>query len=116
MISLLDSNALSYRPFIDNRTKKDPLFVGSSGALLIGKAKGGKQYIIKHTYPHNAANEFTACWLAEKLGVFAPKAYLLSENKTFASPYAVAIEYIEGFERFEKDAVPNKPISSHSLL
>ena len=105
---MLDSNELSYRPFIDNRTKKDPLFVGSSGALLIGKAKDGKQYIIKHTYPHNAANEFTACWLAERLGVFAPKAYLLSKNKAFASPYAVAIEYIEGFERFEKDAVPNK--------
>ena len=108
MIGLLDSNELSYRPFIDNRTKTDPSFVGSSGALLIGRAKDGKQYIIKHTYPHNAANEFTACWLAEKLGVFAPKAYLLSENKAFASPYAVAIEYIEDLDLFAKDAVPNK--------
>jgi len=105
---MLDSSKLHISPYVDNRTKKNPSFVGSSGALLMGKMKDGQKYIIKHTYPHDAANEFTACWLAEKLEVFAPKAHLLSVNKAFASPYAVAIEYIEGFEPFAKDSVPNK--------
>lgn len=104
---MLDSSKLRISPYVDNRTKNDSSFVGSSGPLLIGTGKDGKKYIIKHTYPHNAANEFTACWLAEKLGVYAPKAFLLTKNKKFNSPYAVAIEYIEGFEFFAKDAVPN---------
>ena len=108
MIRLLDSSKLSYKPYVDNRTKKDPSFVGSSGQLLVGTGKDGQKYIIKHIYPHNAANEFTACWLAEKLGVYTPKAFLLTPNKKFRSPYAVAIEYIEGFELFAKDAAPNK--------
>ena len=105
---MLDSSSLRFVPYVDNRTKKEPSFVGTSGPLLIGSGKDGQKYIIKHTYPHNAANEFTACWLAERLGVYAPKAFLLTKNKKFNSPYAVAIEYIEGFEYFAKDAVPNK--------
>lgn len=105
---MIDSTTLQLQLFKDNRSNKDPSFVGSSGALYLGTAPDGKKYLVKHTYPHNASNEYTACWLAEKIGAYTPKAYLLSADKRFASPYAVALEFIEGLAPFEKDAVPNK--------
>ena len=92
---MLDSLTITIAPFKDNRTKRDPKFVGMSGKLLLGTDANGKKYLIKHTYAHNAANEFTACWLAEKMGIFAPKAYLLTNDRRFASPYAVAIEFFD---------------------
>lgn len=105
---MLDSLTITIAPFKDNRTKRDPKFVGMSGKLLLGTDTNGKKYLIKHTYAHNAANEFTACWLAEKMGIFAPKAYLLTNDRRFASPYAVAIEFFDSLENFSKDDVPNK--------
>ena len=105
---MLDSSAFIYEPFIDNRVKSRPGFtVGTSGQLLLATRKEDeKKYLVKHTYPHNAANEYVACWLAEKLDVPAPRAYLLTPNKMFKSKYAVAIEFIEGFTNFSKAAVP----------
>ena len=40
------------------------------------------------------------------MGVPAPRAYLLSPNKAFASKYAVAIEYLDGLRRIDKDHIP----------
>ena len=104
---MLDSSAFTYEPYIDNRVKSRPGFsVGTSGQLLLATHKdNGKKYLVKHTYPHNAANEYVACWLAEKLYVPVPRAYLLSPNKVFKSKYAAAIEFIEGFTNFNKAAV-----------
>ena len=100
---MLDSSTMTFAPFKDNRAKKDPRFVGMSGRLLLGTDASGKKYLIKHTYAHNAANEYTACWLAEKMGIIAPKAYLLTKARCFASRYAVAIEYFDSLQYFSKD-------------
>ncbi len=105
---MLDSSKLKYSPFTDNRTKKNRNFIGGSGKLYLATDGDGRRYLVKHTYPHNAANEYTACWLAERLGVPAPKAWLLSPNRAFASPYAVAIEFIDGLTPFLKDSIPNQ--------
>lgn len=105
---MLDSSTMTFVPFKDNRTKKDPRFVGMSGRLLLGTDANGNKYLVKHTYAHNAANEYTACWLAEKMGIFAPKAYLLTKARRFASKYAVAIEFFDSLQNFSKDDVPNK--------
>lgn len=106
---MLDSSEFIYEPYTDRRiVNRQGFIVGMSGPLLLAVHKEtGKKYLIKHTYPHNAANEYVACWLAERLSVPAPKAYLLSPNKTFSTKYAVAIEYIEGFRGFQKDDVPD---------
>ena len=97
---MLDSSAFTYESFIDNRIKSRPGFtVGTSGQLLLATHKDdGKKYLVKHTYPHNAANEYVECWLAEKLDTPAPRAYLLSPNKVFKSKYAVAIQYVARVE------------------
>lgn len=105
---MLDSSEFIFETYNDKRVVNRPGFtVGRSGRLLLAVHKEtGRKYLVKHTYLHNAANEYVACWLAEHLGVPAPKAYLLSPNKAFATKYAVAIEYIEGFRGFQKDDVP----------
>lgn len=107
---MLNSSEFKYEPYEDSRVKNRPGFtVGMSGPLLIATHKStGKKYLVKHTYPHNAANEYVACWLAERIGAPAPKAYLLSPNTAFASSYAVAIEYIDGLRGFKKEDVPKK--------
>lgn len=107
---MLDSSEFKYEPYKDGRVVNRPGFtVGISGPLLMATHKTtGKKYIVKHTYPHNAANEYVACWLAERMGVPAPKAYLLSPNKVFATKYAVAIEYLERLRGFKKDDVPEE--------
>ncbi len=103
---MLDSSTLSYASFADNRRSQNPSFEeGQSGMLLIGTDEQGQEYIVKHSYPHNAANEYVACWLAKKLGVPAPNAYLLSPNKAFRCGYAVAIEFLD-LEPFDKAAAP----------
>lgn len=106
---MLDSSEFIFEPYKDKRIINRPGFtVGMSDPLLLATHKEtGRKCIIKHTYPHNAANEYVACRLAECLGVPAPKAYLLSPNKVFATKYAVAIEYIEGFRGFQKENVPD---------
>lgn len=110
---LLDSSEFNYVPYRDSRVKNRPGFtVGMSGSLLMATNKStGKKHLVKHTYPHNAANEYVAyvaCWLAERIGAPAPKAYLLSPNRVFATKYAVAIEYLDGLRGFQKDDVPEK--------
>lgn len=107
---MLNSSEFSFEPYKDYRTISSPDFTsGLSGPLLIGtQISTGKKYLVKHTYPHNAANEFVACWLAGKLDVPTPRAYLLSPNKAFRTPYAVAIEYIDDLQPFPKDAIPQE--------
>lgn len=107
---MLDSSLFSYRFYADDHViNGTDLFVDTSGRLLIAADKeSGKKYLVRHTYPHNAANAYVACWLAEKLGVPAPKAWLLSPNAVFASKYAVAMEFIEGFTGFENAALPEE--------
>jgi len=103
---MIDSNTLTYTPFSDHRKHQGSSFeTGQSGKLLVGTDINGKKYIIKHCHPHNAANEYVACWLAKKLGVPAPSAYLLSPNKVFQSKYAVAIEFLD-LKPFDKHAAP----------
>lgn len=43
--------------------------------------------------------------LAELLRIFTPKAYLMlkEDQKSFASPYVVGIEYIDGLHPFKPD-------------
>lgn len=105
---MIDACDFVYQQFIDNRVKQHPGFKeGTSGPLLLATHKQtGKKYIVKHTYPHNAANEYVACWLAHHLGVPTPSANLLTPNDLFSSEYAVAISFVEGFTRFEKTNVP----------
>ena len=105
---MLDSSEFDFAPYRDNRVKNKPGFtVGMSGPILMATHKStGKKFLVKHTNPHNAANEYVACWLAERMGAPAPKAYLLSPNKVFASKYAVAIEHIESLRGFKKEDVP----------
>lgn len=107
---MLDSSEFKYEPYKDSRVVNRPGFtVGMSGPLLLATNKAtGKKFIVKHTYPHNAANEYVACWLAERMGVPAPKAYLLSPNRAFTTKYAVAIEYLDGLRSFKKDDVPEE--------
>lgn len=105
---MLNSNDFQYEPYKDTRVINRPGFtVGRSGPLLLATSKAdGKRFIVKHTYPHNAANEYVACWLAKRLRAPSASAFLLSENVAFNSPYAVAIEYIDGLFGFAKDNVP----------
>ena len=107
---MLDSSLFTYENFLDDRVRSRPGFtVGSSGQLLLATGKAdGKKYLVKHIYPHNASNEYVACWLAEKLGVPVPRAWLLSPSKVFESKYAVAIEFLEGLSGFDKASVPEE--------
>ena len=93
---MIDSKSLTYVPFQDSRKEEDPEFEGGdSGALLLATDKSGKKYLVKHSFWIDAANEYVGCWLAEKMGVLAPKAHLLTPNKKFNTQYAVALEYLE---------------------
>ena len=107
---VLDSSLFSYRFYADDRViNGTDLFIDTSGQLLVAADnKNGNKYLVEHTYPHRAANAYAACWLAEKLGVPAPKAWLLSPNPVFASKYAVAIEFIEESVGFEKTFLPEE--------
>lgn len=104
---MLDSRKLRYSPFFDKRSEKQPFHHGSSGPLLLATSPLGKKYIIKHAYPHNAANEYVASWLATQIGVFAPRAELLTPNSHFCSNYAVAIEYFDNFTAPDNEAIVN---------
>lgn len=95
---MLDSNKLRYSPFHDSRKDTKPGFhQGDSGTLLLATDSCGKMYLVKHTYSHNAANEYVASWLASQIGILAPHVELLTPNKKFNSPYAAAIEYFDNF-------------------
>ena len=105
---MLDASAFSYQHFIDSRTKTNKGFKeGFSGPLkLATDPSSGKKYIIKYACQHNAANEYTACWLADKIGAPAPHAHLMYPDSRLNALYPVAIEFIEGFTTFDKAAVP----------
>lgn len=66
---MLDASAFSYQHFIDSRTKTNKGFKeGFSGPLkLATDPSSGKKYITKYACQHNAANEYTACWLTSIL-------------------------------------------------
>ncbi len=117
---MIDSNTLIYKPYKDSRVKTAPGFtVGQSGALLIAEGKAGEKYIVKHTFPSNAANEFMGCWLAGKLGLSAPKAHLLTPNRFFLSKYAVAIEFLEDLMMFrfeDTNDIQKRDILGHMVL
>lgn len=84
---MLDSNKLRYSPFHDSRKDTKPGFhQGGSGTLLLATDSCGKTYLVKHTYSHNAANEYVASWLASQIGILAPHVELLTPNKKFNSP------------------------------
>lgn len=102
---MLDSDRLSYTAYKDSRAESVEDFEeGSSGSLLLGTdKKTGKKYLVKHMYPHNAANEFVCSTLANKIGVAASRAYLLSPNKAFSSKYAVAIEFLDDLKVVNKE-------------
>ena len=105
---MFDASAFSYQHFIDSRTKTNKGFKeGFSGPLkLATDPSSGKKYIIKYACQHNAANEYTACWLADKIGAPAPHAHLMYPDSRLNALYPVAIEFIEGFTTFDKAAVP----------
>lgn len=102
---MLDSNSLTYTDYKDPRSKSIADFEeGFSGRMLLGTdKKTGKKYLIKHTYPHNAANEYICYTIANMIGVAVPRAFLLSPNEKFASKYAVAIECLEGMKEVSRD-------------
>jgi hypothetical protein len=105
---MLDASAFSYQHFIDSRTRTNKGFKeGFSGPLkLATDPSSRKKYIIKYACQHNAANEYTACWLADKIGAPAPHAHLMYPDSRLNALYPVAIEFIEGFTTFDKAAVP----------
>lgn len=107
---MLDSSNLLFEDYHDTRVKNRPGFtVGRSGSLKLAVARDtGMKYIVKHTYPHNAANEYVAMWLADKMALPSPRAFLLSPCEQLNSNYAVAIEYIEGMSGFDKANVPKQ--------
>lgn len=102
---MLDSSALKFTHYSDTRIFSKPgVTAGSSGPLMLASDTTGKKYIVKYTYCHNVANEFTACWLADKIGAPAPKAYLLKpDSKKLPVLYGVAISYIDGLKPINKE-------------
>lgn len=105
---MIDPVNLTFEHYYDNRRSNKNFKTGLSGPLkLATDVRDGKKYIIKHTYSHNAANEFTSCWLAEKMKVPAPRAYLIKPCAELNSKYAVAIEYIDDLTAFDKTSVPD---------
>ena len=107
---MLDSSNLFFEDYHDTRVKNRPGFtVGRSGPLKLAiEQETGTKYIVKHTYPHNAANEYVAMWLADKMLLPSPRTYLLSPCEQLNSNYAVAIEYIEDIKGFDKTNVPEQ--------
>lgn len=104
---MLDSSKLEYTNYKDPRVGACAGFTeGFSGPLLFGTDKEtGKEYIVKHRYPHNAASEYVGCALAGILGVSSPKAHLLSANRKFGCPYAVAIEYMRDLKSIDRSVL-----------
>lgn len=92
---MISSSTLTLKPYTDSRVKTHPGFVeGLSGPLLSATNKEGQKFIVKYANFHNAANEFVAFSLAQKIGAPVPQVFLLKPSKKFSPPYAVAIEFI----------------------
>ena len=102
---MIDLDSLSMRKYKDSRSANNPDFEGNSGPLALATDLSGKQYIVKYAYPHTAANEYTASWLARKISVPTPTAHLLSPTQDHRL-YSVAIEFMD-LAPFEKKSVPN---------
>jgi len=88
---MLDAQDFTYKAFQDNREKTHSGFTeGQSGPLLLATHKEtGEKYIVKHTYRYNAANEYAACWLGNKLGVLTPQASLPARETEFCCLYRI---------------------------
>lgn len=102
---MIDISTLSMKSFKDPRAVSNPGFEGNSGPLALAVNPDGKKFIVKYAYPHIAANEYTASWLARKLSVPTPPAHLLSPTQRYRR-YSVAIEFMN-LETFEKKSIPN---------
>lgn len=102
---MIDISTLCMENFKDPRAVNDPGFEGNSGPLALAVDPDGKKFIVKYAYPHIAANEYTASWLARKLSVPTPSVHLLSPTQRYRR-YSVAIEFMN-LESFEKKSVPN---------
>lgn len=116
---ILDYVDFTFSPFIDLRGEP-----GQSGPLLLATHKTtGKKFIVKHTEPADAPNEFVAGYIAEMLGFPNPKVYLFapgfhsasasSSSHAFKYP-AVAIEYMDGLEKFEMSDL--SPLQAADLI
>lgn len=79
---------------------------GFSGKLYLATPKAGKlpKLIVKHENPCSACNEFMYSRLAGLLHIPVPDAYLFriaeKDQRLFATPYVVGLEYIEGLHSF----------------
>lgn len=115
---LLNTKEFTFEPFVDRRSSTRPGFkMGESGPLTIAKRKtrsssqilqngAADKLLVKDNYYHNVANEYTACWLAELLGIYAPHAYIFNPPKRgnpFGCQCAVGIEFIEGMSIIDYD-------------
>lgn len=102
---MLNAKDFTYKAYLDKRAESHPGFIeGMSGPLLLAThKKTGEKYIIKHTYRHNAANEYVACWLAGKLGVLTPQAFLVSGGGPFSTKQVAAISFIEEFTSIDRN-------------
>ena len=106
-MNMIDPVNLEFKQYNDNRQKNNDFQTGFSGPLkLATDICDGKKYIVKQTYSHNAANEFVSCWLAAKMRISAPRAYLVKPCAELSSKYAVAIECINDLTAFDKTSVP----------
>lgn len=108
----LDYNDFTFSPFSDNRGEP-----GHSGPLLLAIHKRtGQKYIVKHTEPADAPNEFVAGYIADKLGFPNPKVYLFAPQSSHGSHAlsSVAIEYMEGLQKFEMEDL--SPLQAADLI
>lgn len=93
---MVKASELTYEEFHDRRTERIPDFkAGMSGKLLLATDSNAEKYIVKYARQSVVINEYTSCWLADMLGVKAPKAMLLSKHKKFGPRNAVALKKME---------------------
>ena len=115
-MSKTNENILQPKDFIFEKYNPTK-FTGDSGALLLATSKYDKnvQYVVKHTYPECACNEFMYYQIATELGLSVPtvKLFEISDDdlKYFKSSIAVGIEYIPHSKRYLGD---NNGIINHS--
>lgn len=103
---ILNTQDFTYEPFF---------YHGFSGSLYLAtpKCEGLPKLLIKHENTSSACNEYMFSKLAELLCIHAPKVYLFDvdekDERLFASPYVVGIEYIEGLRSFTLHEMNSKP-------
>lgn len=94
-----DSSAFTYTLYHDSRGEP-----GMSGQLLLATSRDdGTRYLVKHIVDKDIGNEYLAHKLALALDVPTTDAILIGPSKHFILPYAVGIEFIDGFKQFNSD-------------